>query len=115
VAFDCSLLAVLWDYCFRDINIEGEMSALDVLTSEQAAEALGCKPQHLDALAAQHAVPAVKYGRSWRYPVAAFNQYLVKQALEHIETPAPAPAATPLAKLPKRKRALPDLSKYSAP
>ncbi len=87
------------------------MSTLDVLTSQEAADALGCEPQHLDALAAKHAVPAVKYGRSWRFPVAAFNQYLVQQALEHIVKVDQAPATSVSVKLPKPKRTLPDLSK----
>ncbi|MBY0237900.1 MAG: helix-turn-helix domain-containing protein [Burkholderiaceae bacterium] len=88
------------------------MSTLDVLTPEQAAEALGCEPQHVNELAAQRKLPAVKYGRSWRFPVAAMNQFLAQRALEHIAAAAAAaPSPTPMPKPTTRRRALPDLSK----
>jgi len=87
------------------------MSTLDVLTPEQAAEALGCEPQHVNELASQRKLPAVKYGRSWRFPVAAMNQFLAQRALDHIATAAATPAPTPMPKPAGRRRALPDLSK----
>lgn len=87
------------------------MISLDVLTPEQAAEALGCEPQHVNELAVQRKLPAVKYGRSWRFPVAAMNQFLAQRALDHIAGAAPTPPATPMPKPAARRRNLPDLSK----
>lgn len=87
------------------------MMSLDVLTPEQAAEALGCEPQHVNDLAAQRKLPAIKFGRSWRFPVAAMNQFLAQRAMEHIADAAPAPAATPMPKPTGRTRKLPDLSR----
>lgn len=89
------------------------MISLDVLTPEQAAEALGCEPQHVNELAAQRKLPAVKYGRSWRFPVAAMNQFLAQRALDHIANSAATatPQPTPMPKPIGRRRSLPDLSK----
>ena len=87
------------------------MISLDVLTPEQAAEALGCEPQHVNDLAVQRKLPAVKYGRSWRFPVAAMNQFLAQRALDHIAGAAEAPSPTPMPKPVSRGRKLPDLSK----
>lgn len=87
---------------------------IDALTPEQIAQALGCTVDHINELAAANALPAVRYGRSWRFPAAAVNQYLARQALEHVRPlPGPAPAAAP-AQSParaSRQRPLPDLAK----
>lgn len=87
------------------------MNSLEVLTPEQAAEALGCEPQHVNELAAQFKLPAVKYGRSWRFPVAAMNQFLAQRALDHIAQASVAPSPTPMPLPTGRRRQLPDLTK----
>lgn len=71
--------------------------SIDVLSAEDLALRLGCEPEHINALAAAHALPAVKIGRSWRFPAAALNAFLNQQAMAHLTQPAQvtAPAATP--------------------
>lgn len=59
--------------------------ALDILTSEELATLLGCEAQHVNTLAAHHQLPAIRYGRSWRFPVTALNGFFERQALRHLE------------------------------
>lgn len=82
---------------------------LNLLTAEQVAEALGCTPEHVNALAASRNLPAVKFGRSWRFPSAALARFLEEQAtanltlpIQHVQAPAPIKAT-------KRGKPLPDL------
>jgi excisionase family DNA binding protein len=82
---------------------------IDALTPEAVAEALGCEVQHVNELAAAQKLPAVKFGRSWRFPVAALNQYLARRALEHVEAKPPTMRAVRTAK--GASRPLPDLTK----
>lgn len=60
---------------------------LALLTPEQVAERLGCETETVNAKAAARELPAVKFGRSWRFPVEAMNRYLAEQALEHVRQP----------------------------
>lgn len=53
---------------------------LNLLTVEQVAEALGNAPGHVNALAASRSLPAVKYGRSSRFPSEALSRFLDQQA-----------------------------------
>jgi excisionase family DNA binding protein len=75
------------------------MGELALLTAEQVAERLGCEVQTVNEKAAAHQLPAVKYGRSWRFPIEALNQHLAEQALEHVRQPRcqakSVPAASP--------------------
>lgn len=57
---------------------------LDVLTPEQVADALGCAPDRISALAAGGHLPGVKYGRSWRFPAAALTLFLDEQAMSNL-------------------------------
>ena len=75
------------------------------LTAEELAEQLGCEPAHVNLLASQRKLPAVKFGRSWRFPVAAISQYLNDLALNHVG--ASAGEVPP----PPRPPGLPDLTK----
>ncbi|MGE0769860.1 MAG: helix-turn-helix domain-containing protein [Hyphomicrobiaceae bacterium] len=83
---------------------------LDALTAEQVAEALGCTPEHVNELASAHKIPAVKFGRSWRYPAAAVNAFLAQQAMSHIEPPARLRRAVTVS----GKPGLPDLTRAIA-
>ena len=68
-------------------------SPIDALPVETVARRLGCEPETLNELAARGQVPAVKFGRSWRFPAAALNQHLFDQAMANLRkehTPAPA-------------------------
>lgn len=78
------------------------------LTSEDVAEVLGCDVQRINALAAAHRLPAIKYGRSWRFPVDALHQYLHQEANAHLNS-----SVTTTSKLPgsRSHRSLPDLTR----
>lgn len=81
-----------------------EMSmTVDILTPEQVAEALGCEPGHVNALAASHRLPGVKFGRSWRFPASALTRFLDEQAMANLMRPSQAPAMGPIKKHPRGK------------
>ena len=61
---------------------------LEVLSAEELAQRLGCEPEHINALAASHALPAVKIGRSWRFPAPAITTFLNLRAMDHLTTAA---------------------------
>lgn len=61
----------------------------DILTDTEAAALLDCAPSTVQELARTHQLPAVQFGRSWRFPRAALVEYLNRRALEHMVTPAP--------------------------
>lgn len=65
---------------------------LDILTAAQVADALGCDPDRVSALASSGHLPAVKYGRSWRFPAAALKQYLEQRALDNLGRSRTSPA-----------------------
>jgi excisionase family DNA binding protein len=73
------------------------MEEVALLTAEQVAERLGCEVQTVNEKAAAHQLPAVKYGRSWRFPVEALNQHLAEQALEHVSQRRRHPKSVPVA------------------
>lgn len=75
---------------------------LDVLTSEQVAEALGCEAEHVNYLASSHKLPGFKFGRSWRFSVAALNKFLEARALENVRQVKTEPM--PQIKQPKSRR-----------
>jgi excisionase family DNA binding protein len=60
----------------------------DVLDSTQAAQLLGCEPETVEAEARAHRLPAVKYGRGWRFPRQALLAVLNRRALEHVSEDA---------------------------
>ncbi|WP_428984516.1 helix-turn-helix domain-containing protein [Ralstonia thomasii] len=82
---------------------------LDVLTPEQVAGVLGCEPEHVNSLAASHRLPAVKFGRSWRFPSAALARYLDEQATAHLQRPVSPIRAPKVVPVPKRGKQRPDL------
>lgn len=86
------------------------MSNLDLLTPEQAAEDLGCEPEHVNELAAAKKIPAVKFGRSWRFPVEALKAHLVQCAMEHVAEDKPAGGIVPRQPERRQPRRLPDLT-----
>ena len=67
----------------------------DILTVTEAADLLDCGPATVQELARTQRLPAVKYGRSWRFPRAALVDYLNRQALAHVTTPPKAPSKPP--------------------
>lgn len=64
---------------------------MDILTQEQVAEMLGCDPARVGALASGGHLPAVKYGRSWRFPVEALTRFLNEYAMSNLSRTSPMP------------------------
>ncbi|MBB6587967.1 helix-turn-helix domain-containing protein, partial [Ralstonia solanacearum] len=67
---------------------------------EQVAEILGCETARVSALAAGGHLPAVKYGRSWRFPAEALARFLDDQAMSNLQRTSPMPEV----RLPKSRR-----------
>ena len=65
----------------------------DVLSDAEVADILGCEAKTVNEAASIGALPAVKYGRSWRFPRSALLQRLHEQALENSAKTAPQPSA----------------------
>lgn len=66
-----------------------------VLSVEQVAEILGCETARVSALAAGGHLPAVKYGRSWRFPADALARFLDEQAMGNLSRTSPMPSVRP--------------------
>lgn len=60
----------------------------DVLESHEAAALAGCSEELIEDMARRHAVSAIKWGRSWRFPRVAFLESLNDAARKNLETPA---------------------------
>jgi len=65
----------------------------DILTETEVAALLDCEPSTAQALAREGKVPAIKAGRSWRFPRAALIEALNEQARANMARKAPAPKA----------------------
>lgn len=55
----------------------------DVLDENEVAEILDCEPSTVQEKARAGELPAVKFGRSWRFPRAALMEALHKKAMEN--------------------------------
>lgn len=80
------------------------------LSADDVAHLLGCEPQHVNALAAAHAIPAVKFGRSWRFPAHALNVFLNQQAMAHLTKETPSTTAASISRTSSTRHGRPDLS-----
>lgn len=69
------------------------MMTNDLLTSEQAAKELGCTEDTVNTMLCEHALPGVKFGRSWRIPRQALLDHLNRLATDHLKRTAPVPKA----------------------
>lgn len=66
----------------------------DILDETQVAHLLGCAPATVQEKALLGILPAVKFGRSWRFPREALLKVLNEQALANMNPkPRPAPIA----------------------
>ena len=57
----------------------------DILTDSEAAELLGCDVSTVQAEARAHKLPAIKPGKSWRFPRLALIEHANAQARLHLE------------------------------
>lgn len=72
----------------------------DVLSTEQAAELLGCETDTVKEAARRRELPGLKFGREWVFPRAALLEIVNRQALAWVkqEDPTARPAARPALK-----------------
>ena len=56
----------------------------DVLNETEAADLLDCEPSTVQEAARRGELPAVKFGRSWRFPRVALLQALDLQAMANM-------------------------------
>lgn len=64
----------------------------DVLNEQEVADILDCEPSTVQEKARLGELPAVKFGRSWRFPRTALLASLHDKALANKPKPAPARA-----------------------
>lgn len=85
----------------------------DILNEIEVAELLACEPSTVQTMAREGELPAVKFGKHWRFPRAALLEVVNRRALENT---TPKPKATPRAVLrnvPGRRHTRPDLAALS--
>lgn len=85
----------------------------DVLDENEVAAILDCQPLTVQEKARNGELPAIKYGRSWRFPRVALLDALNRQALQHTtHKPKPTPKAIlhPAQKTRRTPPVLPSLS-----
>lgn len=75
-----------------------------LMTPEQAAEYLGCKPKTVRVRAARGELPGVKVGRDWRFPSEALDEALRIAAMANMAKRRPAPTAVAVPKARKSRR-----------
>lgn len=64
-------------------NGKDGMGAGLVLNVEEVAAILNCEPSTVQEKARMHELPAVKFGRSWSFPVAALLEFLNSKARDN--------------------------------
>ncbi len=82
----------------------------DILDEAEVAALLACEPSTVQAMAREGELPAVKFGKHWRFPRAALLEVVNRRALENT---APKPRAQPravLRQVPAKRNQRPDLS-----
>lgn len=63
----------------------------DILTEAEVAAMLDCEPSTVQTLAREAKIPAIKAGRSWRFPRQALIDALNDQARERVQLHRDAP------------------------
>lgn len=82
----------------------------DVLNETEAADLLDCEPSTAQEAARRGELPAVKFGRSWRFPRAALLEALNEKAMANMtKPPVRKPKAVQLATARRAPPALPQL------
>lgn len=81
-----------------------------ILDPDQAGELLGCTADTMNEAAAANRVPAVRFGRGWRFPLQALLDHANDMARKHTKAPTgTAPSAIVVSQPPPGRRAPPPL------
>lgn len=88
----------------------------DILTDSEVADMLGCEPGTINERAASGDLPAIKFGRSWRFPREALLKVLNEKALAN-KPARPAPPAVQYSSPERqsRRRRAPTLPSLTVP
>lgn len=84
----------------------------EVLDETEAAALLDCEPSTVQDKARSGELPAVKFGRSWRFPRAALLEALNRKAMENMTKAAatPKPKAVQMATVRRLPPVLPTVT-----
>ena len=82
----------------------------DILNETEVAELLACEPSTVQTMARNGELPAVKFGKHWRFPRVALLEVVNRRALDNTAPKAkPAPRAV-LRQVARTRATRPDLS-----
>ena len=81
----------------------------DLLNEAEVAEILDCEPSTVQEKARLGELPAIKFGRSWRFPRVALLESLNARALANKPKPAPKKGVQQLPALRRMPPALPSM------
>ena len=82
----------------------------EILTAQEVADLLDCKPSTIEAKARSHELPGIKIGSSWRFPRAALMEALNRKAMDNQVKREPMPLAVTKKKTGRTPPALPSLT-----
>ena len=82
----------------------------EILTAQEVADLLDCKPSTIEAKARSHELPGIKIGYSWRFPRAALMEALNRKAMDNQVKREPMPLAVTKKKTGRTPPALPSLT-----
>ena len=77
----------------------------DILDESEVAALLDCQPTTVQEKARTGELPAVKYGRSWRFPRAALMEALNRQALANAKPKTKQPPTAVVRPVSARRKA----------
>lgn len=83
------------------------MNQETLLTATQVATLLDCHVETIEAATREGRLPAVKFGKAWRYPNEALLKVLNEQALKAMERKAPKPAPMLVQPVQRNRRVVP--------
>jgi len=89
-------------------------TTIEILDEYAAAELLDCEPSTVQEKARNGELPAVKYGRSWRFPKSALLEALHAKAMANLDRPKQQTKPVGILYAPRAQRmppAIPDFSK----
>lgn len=84
----------------------------DILDEAEVAALLACEPSTVQTMAREGELPAVKFGKHWRFPRAALLEVVNRRALENTTPKPKAPPSAVLRQVPSKRRAPPDLTAF---
>lgn len=85
----------------------------DILNETEVAELLACEPSTVQTMARNGELPAVKFGKHWRFPRVALLEAVNRRALENTKPKHKTPPHALMLPIPGKRARRPDLSALS--